>query len=73
MEDIEKMVWAAAFAAAHSREWDFVRRGNGSVSVDDITGYKCAEEADHCLEKFREAVVCEDREYITPVKDGWVA
>jgi hypothetical protein len=73
MNDLEKMVWAAAYAA----EWQANRKFNqdahvAHLSIDTISGFSCAEVADVALEHFREAMTGDDREYLIPVKEGWV-
>lgn len=72
MNEIEKMVWAAAFAAAFQHELDFRQRHARAGDIDGISGSSCAETADVALQKYREAMVAFDCEYLTPVKEGWV-
>ncbi len=57
MSELEKMVWAAAFAA----EFSSVRHHYNSEpglkrTVDDIDGYSCAEIADIAVDKLREGL-----------------
>lgn len=71
MSEMERLVWAAAFAAEFSRERDFRARHASAGDIDGISGFSCAETADVALEKYREAVRGEDREYLAPVVEGW--
>jgi hypothetical protein len=72
MNEMEKLVWAAAFAA----EWQANRKFNHEagrlhLSINTISGFSCAEVADVALEHYREAMTCDDAEYLIPVKEAW--
>lgn len=72
MNDMEKMIWAAAYAA----EWQANRKFNHEamvphLSIDTISGFSCAEVADVALEHYREAITGDDRKYLIPVKEAW--
>lgn len=67
--ELERQVWAAAFAAEFVRDSNLLRQ-HGRAS-DAISGFSCAEVADVALEKFRKAMACEDAGYLTPVKESW--
>jgi hypothetical protein len=69
MDDLEKMVWAAAFAAEFASERAFLQN-HSSKEIDSISGYSCAEVADVCLEKYREAIASDDCGYLYPVKES---
>ena len=69
MSDMEKMVWVASFAAEFSRERAFL--DSHGKSIDDVSGFSCAEVADVALDKYREAIRSESAEYLTPVQKGW--
>ena len=73
MTDLERQVWASAFVAEFSRERRFLQETpiQHGRTIDDIGGFSCAEVADVALAKFREAMACEDAQYLTPVKEGW--
>lgn len=72
MNNMERMVWAAAFAAEFAKERKF--RDDHQVAhlpLKGISGFSCAEIADMALEKYREAITCDDAEYLIPVKETW--
>lgn len=72
MSDLEKMVWAAAFAAEFSREYAFrFTHAVPHLPIDGISGFTCGEIADLALEKLREALSGDDREYLVPVREKW--
>ncbi len=72
MSELEKMVWAAAFAAEFSREYAFrFTHAVPHLPVDDISGFTCGEIADLALVKFREATNGDDAQYLIPVIEGW--
>jgi len=72
MNDMEKMVWAAAFAAEHAKELKFRQdHPRAHLPITGISGFSCAELADLALERYREALVCDDAEYLLPVKEKW--
>lgn len=68
MTALEQQVWAAAFAAEFSREWEF--RMRHGVDPQELSGFSCAEIADVAVEKLREALTCEDSKYLLPVIEG---
>jgi hypothetical protein len=68
MTEMEKMVWAAAFANECTSDRAFLE-ANGRT-IDDISGYSCAERADVCLEKYREAIASDDAGFLIPVIEG---
>jgi len=65
--EIEKQIWAAAFAAEFVKENDFVNRHGGGP----VVGFSVAEIADSAVEKYREAVSGWDKDCLLPVKEGW--
>jgi hypothetical protein len=69
MTEMDKLVWAAAYAAEFAQSRAFL--GAHGREIDSISGYSCAEVADVALEKYREAIKSDDAEYLTPVKEGW--
>lgn len=74
MTELEKLVWAAAFAAEHHKEYWF-RTNSGKAHLDPLGnyGFSCGEIADQAVKKLREALECDDGEYLLPVKEGWKA
>ena len=68
MTNLEKQVWAAAFANEFQRERSFGYQ-HGKL-IDDIHGFSCAEIADVTLEKFREAITGDDKEFLLPFSEG---
>jgi hypothetical protein len=70
---MEKMIWSAAFVAEwhHERVFRQTHRRD-HLPVDGMPGFSCAEVADEALKKYREALVCDDKEYLIPVKENWV-
>jgi len=72
MNPMEQQVWAAAFAQAWHAEYKFRRENpRDHLPVDGISGFSCGELADLAVETYREALTCEDREYLLPVKEKW--
>ena len=72
MRDMEKMVWAAAFAQAWDHEYRFrVTHRRDHLPVDGVSGFSCAELADLAVEKYREAITGDDCQYLIPVKETW--
>lgn len=72
MNPLEQQVWAAAFAAAWIREYDFRRTNPGDhLTIRGISGFSCGELADEALLKFREALACDDGKYLTPMEESW--
>lgn len=69
MTNLETQVWAATFAAEFARERKF-QMEHGGGSVDDISGFSCAEIADSAVESLREALGGDDAEYLLPVSEG---
>ena len=73
--EMEKAVWAAAFAAEWAREWDFrsshSSKQEGWRDPRNISGFSCAEVADCALEAYRESVACDDAVYLIPIKEKW--
>ncbi len=71
MTEMEKKVWAAAFASAYESErWQRMNTPGPHESVDDISGYSCAEIADAALDKFREAMTSDSREHLALMKEA---
>jgi len=68
LNNMEKLIWAASYAAEFSRVRE--RMDKYGRSIDDITGYSCAEVADVALLAYREAIKSDDAGYLTPVKEG---
>ena len=72
MNDMEKMIWAAAFAAEWQANREFNQNaGVAHLSIDTISGFSCAEVADVALKHYREAMTCGDAEYLTPIMERW--
>lgn len=71
MNDTERLVWTAAFAAEFMNSRSFLQQHCSEQTIDDISGYSCAEVADVALEKYRQAINSPDAEYLIPVKEGW--
>lgn len=71
MTDLEKVIWAAAYAAEFASIRKLYESTPGSrLTIDDISGFQCAEVADVALEKFRDAVSGDDAVYLTICKEG---
>lgn len=72
MKELEKLVWAASFAAEFASQRKLYNSTPGSrLTIDDISGYACAEVADVAVEKLREAFSEADGSYLLPVSEGW--
>ena len=69
MNDMDKLIWAAAYAAEFAESRRFL--DHAGRAIDEISGYSCAEVADVALEKYRKALKADDAEYLIPVKQGW--
>lgn len=70
MTELEKLVWAAAFAAQHNKEYWF---HSDNHLNEEVSGYYCATIANEAVEKLREALSGDDAKYLLPVKEGWKA
>ena len=71
MSEMEKMVWAAAFAVEWKSQLDRLAPTD-TRPWKNVSGFSCAELADEALLKFREAMRCDDKEHLLPIKEGWV-
>ena len=67
MNELEKMVWAAAFANKVQKDVEFCHKY--SMPIDSINGFSCAELADLAVDKLREAMISEDKKYLYPIKE----
>jgi hypothetical protein len=67
MSNLEQLVWAAAYAAEFAKVRKFYEDASTRLTIDDISGFACAEVADVALEKFREAIKGDDAQYLLPV------
>lgn len=67
--DVEKLVWAAAFAAEFAQDRALLN-AHGK-EPDSISGYSCAEVANVAVEKYREAIKSDDAGFLMPVKEVW--
>jgi hypothetical protein len=67
MNDIEKKIWAAAFANEFCKI--FAEKYPRECSTDGIKGFSCAEVADVAVKKFREAMSCDDKNYLLPIEE----
>lgn len=74
MNEMERMIFAAAFSAEFHKEWTF---RVDQVGVGGATGsfgksaFSIAEVADEAVEAYRKAMQSEDREYLLAVKENW--
>lgn len=68
MRDLEKKVWAAAFAAHWAQE-KALQRAHGGPGPD---GFSCAELADEAVRSMRDAFELDDAEYLLPVRENWI-
>ena len=71
MTPLEEKVWAAAYA----NEFNYYRRlyhdnAGHQYTIDDISGFACAEVADVAVEKLREALTGENAPYLLPVQEA---
>ena len=72
MNEMERLIWAAAYAAEWAANRKFNREaGVSHLSIDTISGFSCAEVADVALKHYREAITGDDAVYLYPVKEGW--
>jgi len=69
MTDLEKQVWAGAFVAEFAMQRELYAR-HGNRTIDDVSGFSCAEAADVYVEKLRAALTGPDREYLMLVTEG---
>lgn len=73
MNEMERMIFSAAFAAAFHKEWAF------RVTHQDVTeamnhtsqGFSFAEIADEAVKSYRNAMNSEDRGYLLAVEENW--
>lgn len=68
-EQLERLVWAAAFAARFESERAFAQ-GHG-YSIANVEGFTAAECADVAVEKLRQALSGPDARFLMPVKEAW--
>jgi hypothetical protein len=72
---MEMMIWASAFVAAFERDRRLYESTPSTpgckYTIDDVSGFHCAEIADVVLEKYREAMTCDDAQYLIPVQENW--
>lgn len=64
-------MWAAAYA----NEFNYYRRlyhdnAGHSYTIDNISGFSCAEVADVAVQKLREALTGEDRGCLLPIQES---
>lgn len=70
MTEIERAIWAAAFALEHNKEYWFIKNNGLDHSQNrEVNGFSCAEIADEAVGKFREALRCVDGEYLEFYQD----
>lgn len=67
MTELEEKIWAAVFAKVLCDERAFNHRYNQPDR--EVSGFMCAEVADEAVEKFREAVSCEDAKYLLLIQE----
>lgn len=67
MTDLERMVWAAAYAAGFESERRYMDKYGRSI--DDISGFSVAERADVAVIALREAMAGDDAKHLLPVKE----
>jgi len=69
MTDMERMIWAAAFARVYADE----RAQNRFLRWEkEISGFHCAEIADEAVEKYREALRSDDSQYLLLITEPYV-
>lgn len=66
MTEMERLVWAAAYAAVFANDYE-ERRGRDS----EPDGFSCAEVADLAVAKYREAMTGIDAGYLMAVEEKW--
>lgn len=72
MNEIERQIFAAAYAAAFERSWNFYVEAMGVQKAMDLTnGFSAAEVADQAVKKYRAALACDDAEYLLSVSESW--
>jgi len=69
MDKMEKAIWASAFANKFMIEWEFQMQHKGLGGALSLSGFSCAEVADVTVEKYREAMTCDDAEDLLLVKE----
>lgn len=73
MNEIERQIYAATFAAAFEREWAFLLENQGLKEAMGGTedGFHFAEIADQAVKSYRNAVACEDSRYLLLSSESW--
>jgi len=73
MNEMERMIFAAAFAAAFQKEWAFRVAHQGITEAMNHTsnGFGFAETADEAVKSYRNAMNSEDRNYLLAVEENW--
>lgn len=72
MDEVEKQIWIAAFAAAHEAEYQYAHTTAGANTK--IHPFTIAERADHALASFRAAMKDDNAPYLEgPREWGWIS
>jgi hypothetical protein len=73
VNEIERQIFAATFAAAFWDTWKSSNDHQGVVEAINRVerGFQFAEVADLAVQSYREALSCADREYLLVVVEGW--
>jgi hypothetical protein len=73
MNDIERQIFAATFAAAFHEKWSFLNthRGVHEAMKGVAEGFQFAEVADLAVKSYRRSLTCDDREYLLVVAEDW--
>ena len=74
MNEIERQVFAAAFAAAFERDWAFRFKHQGvkEAMAGTSDGFQYAEVADQAVKALRSAMTCEDSNYLLAQIEAWL-
>lgn len=75
MNEMERQIFAAAFAAAFSKQWAFMVQNKGVREAMRSTsdGFQFAKVADQAVLAYRNSLKCDDRIFLLSVKESWPA
>lgn len=73
MNEMERQIWAAVFAAAFERDWAFrvTNQGVNEAIVGTRDGFQYAEVADQAVKSHRAALACDDSCYLLSTTEVW--
>ena len=73
MNETERQIFVAAFAAAFMKKWKFLvdHKGVREAMNETSDGFQFAEIADQAVLSYRNSLKSEDRSYLLSVRENW--